>query len=467
MPTAGRRVVLMSLSPNVTQGDERSDDLLGRFPSYGVRRVQASLLAEPPLADLWVTLVDRRDADVDAYTEAALSCEPDVVGMSTYVWSTETFVEVARRIKAARPGTTIVFGGPSAHPRVFDCQPFHDASAYMDALVLGEGEETFREVVALPDRSPGGLLDVPGLAVPTPLGWRTTPTRVPNPDLDHMPSPYQLGLMPEGRVGYVESFRGCPMSCSFCQWGEMDAKRRFSTEYLARELEAVRRTTPHYVFSVDAGINLNRQAFTSLAAAEAEVGLFKQTALLCEVYPSLLTEAHFRFFEGIPHPHFGLGVQSLDEDVLRTVQRRLRPERVSRVVDELNPYGLVDIEIILGLPGDTPETFKRTLHTVLEYPCNVRVYRCLILPDALLTRSPAEFQLRFDPRTLFMTSCHTWPAEELRRTQDYMDGLAASTPGGIVGGHWWQFIHDSPRYRHAYGVAAPRSPGTVESAVVA
>lgn len=439
------RVALVCVAPEISQPHDQNAETssLNRFPSYGIRRVQAALDA-----GLDVRLFERSTPDVDGFFADLATFAPDVVGLASYVWSTPAMVELARRIKREWPRTVVAFGGPSARPSLLDLPPYAGAGEYCDAVVLGEGEETFRELVAV---AGGGnaLATVAGLALPTSGGgWHLTQRREPNPDMNTIPSPYRRGLMPARHVGYLETFRGCPLSCAFCQWGVLEANRYLSTETLVAELTAIKESGALYTYVVDAALNLHARAFRNFAAAEAEVGLFRDSMLVCEVYPNLLTNEHLAFLERTSGVHVGLGVQSLDPVALKANDRSFRPERLGPVIRQLSAFGLVDVEIILGLPGDTAGSFRRTLETCLELECNVRVYRCLVLPDALLDRAPTA-GIRFDPLTLMMTSCHSWPERELRETQDYVSRLADER-AGLAGDYWWLFVSSLARYRAAY-----------------
>ncbi|HUJ13269.1 MAG TPA: radical SAM protein [Thermoanaerobaculia bacterium] len=445
-----RRVVLISLCPQVAQdeGSAPTRELMARFPSYGISRIHAALASDPQLQDTDIIFMDARDATAEQLAARALEFEPDVLGVSFYVWSTATLCDVARRVKEERPECLVVAGGPSARPAVLDLAPFVRFRTAIDALVLGEGEETMRAIVRDPSRE--RLAGVPGLAIFAGDRWTQTGEPVRSASLDDIASPFQLDLMPSHHVTYLETFRGCPLSCTFCQWGVMDSGRHFSREYLVRELEAIKRSEPIATYLVDAGLNLNARAFRNLASAEEEVGLFQKTTLYCEVYPSLLNEEHLEFLRRASQVHIGLGLQSLDGSALAANQRPFKRERLIPTIEQLSRDCRVDIELILGLPGDTPESFRKTLEEVRKLPCSVRIYRCLILPDALMTRAPKEFAIRFDPQTLFMTSCHTWSERELRESQAYLDQVAAATPGGYAGDYWWHLLHDSPRYQTAY-----------------
>ena len=148
-----RRIAFVCMTPEPDAGE------LGnlQLPSYGVHRVLASVIADPALRDAKVALIDARRPDVDAYIQAIEHFAPDLIGFSIYVWSTPSLIEVARRVKARRPQCTIVFGGPSARPAVFDLPPYAPAREYVDAVVTSEGESVFTEIARLPELSAASL----------------------------------------------------------------------------------------------------------------------------------------------------------------------------------------------------------------------------------------------------------------------------------------------------------------------
>jgi radical SAM superfamily enzyme YgiQ (UPF0313 family) len=37
--------------------------------------------------------------------------------------------------------------------------------------------------------------------------------------MSKIPSPYAMGLIRTGAVAYLETYRGCPLNCRFCEWG--------------------------------------------------------------------------------------------------------------------------------------------------------------------------------------------------------------------------------------------------------
>lgn len=429
---------MVCLTP-VSDGDEH-----GRLnlPSYGVRRVQAAVMADPERPRHVVKLIDFAREDVATYTRAILAFEPDVIGFSIFVWSAACLIAVAREVKKRRPDCLIVFGGPSARSSLFDLPYYSDPNEYADALVEGDGEIVFRDICRLSNPMKEGLRSIAGLTLPMPGGWhRTIPAEQPAL-LDDLPSPYQLGLMPQGAVAYLETFRGCPLSCRFCEWGVHDRnKGLFSADYIAAEMRAFTRLNAPAVFLLDAGLNLNMRAFHNLREAAAATGALRKTWFWAEIYPSAVRDEHLEFLRETGPAYLGVGLQSMDREVLRLHQRPTDGPRFEESVRRLAAVTQIELQIIFALPGDTPAGFLRTLDYALSLPAGVRAYHCLVLPDALMTRGLPDWEMRFDPRTLAMTSCKGWSADDIGAMRAHLTELTRRAGGG-AGNFWWSFPAD-------------------------
>ncbi len=397
------------------------------YPSYGIRRVQAALLSDPELAKTTVELFEFDGSDPQQAAARLVDFDPAIVGFSAYMWSFPALLAIARFVKQALPTCKVVFGGPSARPSMFSLKPFADSLTFVDAIALGEGEDLMCEIASLPDLDDASLAQVRGIAVPTERGWRETGPRPEIDPLDRLVSPYELGIMPRdaANTGYIETYRGCPMACKFCEWGVLkDAKRVFSKEYLAHELRLLSDYDVFGAFHLDAGLNLNKRGFENLRDAEAEVGFFREHTLACEVYPTHMSNEQYAFLERCRTVYIGVGLQSFDAEVLRRVGRPFHERHFDKVIERLAGIAPVEVHLIMGLPGDTPEGFLRTFEKARQLPADLRVYPCLVLPDALMTRSDPDFNIQFDPYSLKMTSCLGWSEQALRDTWNYVVELA-------------------------------------------
>ncbi len=432
---SAQRIALVCMTPEPDTNELGHLDL----PSYGIRRILAAVVSDPQLKSAKVALVDYKRADIEAYVEALARFEPDLIGFSIYVWSTPCMVEVARRIRQKLPNVMIIFGGPSARTQLFDLAPYAPAQAYLDAVVSTEGEAIFREIARLPSLDRAGLRSVPGLHMPASGVWLQTGHRAPTADLDAIASPFQMGLMPAGSVAYLETYRGCPLSCRFCEWGASEtSKAVFSTDYIARELESFARQGSPSVFLLDAGLNLNARGFRNLLAAESRVGFLKSSLFWAEIYPTHIQDEHLEFLSKVGTSYLGVGLQSLDPTVLKLHDRPFDRNRFEKAMSLLTSVTTAEVQIIFGLPGDTPEGFRRTLEYARTFPVAVRAYHCLVLPDALMSRGRPGWDMRYDPVNLAMTSCLGWSEEDILAMRAELDRGTAAV-GGKSGKYWWSF----------------------------
>jgi radical SAM superfamily enzyme YgiQ (UPF0313 family) len=431
-PRSGRRVALVACYPL------RDAAMPPQFISnHGMRMVEASLRASD-LEGLELAVWDLAHTSIESLVGELLEFDPDVVGFSAYLWSFPFFIEVARRIKAADPRRCIVFGGPSARPSMFGLEPFVDAAQWIDALVINEGEDTFVAIAGLRDRSRDALAGLAGLALPTNDGWEHTPAR-PLSALNDLPSPYQMGLVPKGGIGVLQTYRGCPFTCSFCEWGTLESpKRAWEVESLCREFEALAGNEVTGTLLVDAGLNLNEHAFGNLREASARTGFYDERYIICEIYPAKVNDRHIEFLSSVGRPLVGMGLQSFDHEVLEHVERSYDEARFEQTLLAIGSVATVALEIILGLPGDSPDNFRRTFERARNLPCALRVYHCCVLPSALMVRAPDSYRLDYDPVSLKMRSCLGWSREDLQREVEFVT-RQAEVENGDTGQYFWVF----------------------------
>ena len=149
-------------------------------------------------------------------------------------------------------------------------------------------------------------------------------------------------------------------------------------------------------------------------------------------YPDYITDEHMEFLSEVNVPHTTVGLQSTNAEVLQRLHRKFDLEKFRRGVRRLSELTEVGVEIILGLPGDSPDSFMRSLDLVLGLGDRVYalVYHCLVLPDGLLTRAPDGAALEFDPYTLKVKSCDGWSERELGATHERVARMVEEIGGG-------------------------------------
>lgn len=431
MKRSGRRVALVAWYP------PDNPALPPFIPNMGLYMVAAAVQAAG-LAGLDLRIWDERERGPDVVAAEIAAFDPDIVAGSAFLWSLPQIAQVMVALAQDDPSRLIVLGGPSARPNMLGHAPFSALDAVCDVLVEGEGEAPFPALVAATDRSMAGLAQIPGLTLRREGVWRQG-----NPGaravMDDLASPYAQGLIPAGGIGLLETYRGCPFTCSFCEWGVMEAPRNvLSPDRIGGEFDAMARLGLGAVLLADAGLNLNASGFNALKAAEEETGFLKDRALIAEVYPKALTEDHLRFLEGVGAPHIGIGLQSFDDAVLRHVERKFDPGRLGGLLGALRSVAAVTTEIIMGLPGDTPERFLTSFERARALGTGLRVYHCAVLPSALMARAPVSDEMVYDPVSLRMRSCRGWPGDSIDRMARRLTDEAAAA-GGASGDYFWVF----------------------------
>ena len=460
MVAAAKRVAIVSLNP-WTAGT------MSASFNFASRRLHAALRSDPRLSACEVRVFEHGAIPLSQWADTIAEFEPDVLAASAYVWSLPTFTLLAQEVKRRSPECLTIVGGPSARVEMLSLAPFRAAAKSIDVLVLGEGEHVLCELVANYGHGVGTFDRIPGLALHSPLGWRKTVASTHSLAIDDLPSPYRMGLVPPSTMAYLETFRGCPMSCTFCQWGDLDpAGGVLSADALVQEFEAMETLGPVGIAMTDAALNLNSRAFKNLAEAARRTGFLEDRYFDTEMYPALLKPAHLDFLAPT-HASVGLGLQTATQSVLDRVDRRFKRKHFTRVVEDLAQVSTVTVEVILGLPGDSIEGFRETLRVLEDLPCNVRAYHCLVLPDAFMTREGTPEELDFHPITLELRSAPGWSERDLAEAHEWLDEISNSTrttlssrapvgDGDVLEGYveqvvdppWWAVSHNgSARHR--------------------
>lgn len=235
------------------------------------------------------------------------------------------------------------------------------------------------------------------------------------------------------------------MSCSFCQWGALETPNRTaSCASLSADLRALSEHGVANAQLVDAGLNLNQRAFAALRDAEAQVGYFRNARMFASIYPHHLRTEHLDFLASLKRPKLDIGIQSFDPGALSAVDRPFSEDRFARLVQQLDGVADLEIELIMGLPGDSLEKFDRSVRRAMQLPATLRVFYCLVLPDALLDRGPSEPELDFDPLTLRLRAGPGWSAEDIQAARHGLESLVAKN-NGERSADTWQLPHPELR----------------------
>ncbi len=170
---------------------------------------------------------------------------------------------------------------------------------------------------------------------------------------------------------------------------------------------------------------------------EAGIQLPDSQELLIEV--KMDAHQRRRYDEWRERAQLAIGVQSFEPEVLHRLGRPFDLERFERVCDAVREHWPIELELMLGLPGDDPASFRRTFEHAVEIADSVRVFWTLVLPDALLDRADPDLRIEFDPHTWLIESCAGWTPEDLRRELDHVKRVSLQHENAVVADHWAGF----------------------------
>lgn len=327
--------------------------------------------------------------------------EPAVLGLSCYIWSHEYSLEIARRVKQRFPECTVILGGPDIPNGV---ETYLRDHPFVDFVVHGEGEEAFAAILErrLTDGDDRAIVGVSERRADGTIHRADCSAKVM--DLRSLPSPYAARLFDsfvaryEGRwFALAETNRGCPFECSFCYWGAATASkvRAFPEERTLAELEYCASHRAAAIYSCDANFGMfesDVRYARRLSALRATTGY---PLRFRPAYSKIPTERVFEIARTLHDAQLEKGVtislqstapsalsrsnrRALDFQLFRDWLRRFASERIPTYT-----------ELILGLPGETAQTFREGISRVLEHGQHdgLIVNLCLALPNTELARS--------------------------------------------------------------------------------
>jgi radical SAM superfamily enzyme YgiQ (UPF0313 family) len=297
--------------------------------------------------------------------ERILFNDPEIVGFSVYCWSLDASLEIIRRIKSKNPEIKIVAGGPSVSSAP---EEILSENPEIDVIVIGEGEETFAELLGSGFRN---LRNIRGIAFREGENIIKTGYRPVISDLDTIPSPYLSGLLtPPSHDMLIENSRGCIYKCSYCAWQKPHSGMRFHGEN--RIMQEVSHAVSIecsgcYLFSSSLNFDMNR--LSSLVKAIQSADPKNNLSFSFHVY---LHRKHFHpeqvdLLRSIRLSEIETAIESVNPSALKTIGRPvIDKEEFASAIDHYSELLPMSVTMILGIPGDTYQGFMDTVNYLLS-----------------------------------------------------------------------------------------------------
>ncbi len=319
---------------------------------------------------------------------------PYLIGFSSAIWNNEYNKVFSKAIKEKYPDCITVFGGHQISP---DADEAFREYEHADIIIHGGGEEAFRDIL-LTLKNGEDLTKINNISVKKKNGDIISGKIIP-PSTPDYPSPYLTGIfdsiLNDGIEfsAIIETNRGCPNQCAFCDWGMLRSKvRQFDINKVYDELKWLSDKKIEYVYCADANFGLFDRdmditdRFISLKNEYGYPSKLKVnfTKNRCE----FVGEISRKLSENGIGKSQTLSFQSVDKNVLDAIGRKNIDLPYFKQL--LTLYAKAGIptysELILGLPEETYESFIQGLCTLLEngQHKSINVYPCELLPNSKL-----------------------------------------------------------------------------------
>lgn len=360
--------------------------------------------------------------------------DPFLVACSCSVWTYEYYKLLIKEVKKRYPECIIVCGGHDV-----PMQGGFELFEYADILIHGEGEEAFRLMLrALAENR--SLKDIPNISYKFGTDEKDNNRIISNPyretvDLSSFPSPYIEGFFDDfadskqySFCATIETNRGCPYDCAYCDWCSSRKIRQFPIEKIKKEIEWCAKHKIEYVFCADANFGILKRDLEIaeyVAQVKKKYGYPYVFNVCCAKESNENVFAVFKtLYENGLCKAATLAYQSANEQVLENVGRK--NFTVSHFGDIAKKYAGAGIptytELILGLPGETKESFCRGLCSLIEAGQQnaVTVYLCQVYRNSRM--GSQEYREKFGIKTqrIPMNYLHTHKPEE-NETVEYAE----------------------------------------------
>ena len=358
---------------------------------------------------------------VDDLVNQIVEREPDVLGFSLYVWNVGLSLEIAKQVKSKLPNCKVIVGGPHITYKE-DINYFKDNN-FIDAVCKedGYGEVFLTEYLYQLEQPTLDLSQVPYCIYPHNGMWKESfasfykrdfkwPLSIFKRNTSYIDRQMQKAKQKDKKI-YIayETSRGCPFGCTYCEWGGgINSKVTFKpTESIIEDIDFILGHIKPFFFSftdanfgiIDRDVDIIKHICTWRKRASVP-------SIMYFFGPSKVNKHNVYEIESLTAEYgmlsdYKIPVQDLNREVLKNIDRtdedwKLQLENYIKIREKHG--GKIRLEMILGLPGATLESY----YDALDYSCTLdtfgRRYIWHLLPTT--PASKTEYRNKFKIQSL-------------------------------------------------------------------
>ena len=314
-----------------------------------------------------IDLVRKRRKIVSYLTTQLKRLRPDLIGLSAMTWQFDTCLRLIRFIKSLLPDVRIAIGG--YHATLMNEEVARSpASQWIDFMIRGEGEETFRRLVNALEGT-DRLDDIPSLSykrmgtfIHNERGELCDLSRLKLPirDRRRLTSGYHFMY---SKIEVMETSRGCTRNCNFCSIRHMYGRsyRTYPMERILADLDDIYfKKKTRMIFIVDDNLVLNPRWVSMLC--DAIIARRYGNLKLIVQADCLSMARHEKMVRKMAEAGFMavfLGIENASRRNLETMHKGDIVDEARKAVENCHKYGITVIGgLIFGLPEDNEATIR-------------------------------------------------------------------------------------------------------------
>lgn len=321
--------------------------------------------------------------------------ESSVVAFSNYMWNFEFNLRLAKELKDSKKNCTVIFGGH----QISDTAQWLEKYPFVDFAVFGEGERIVSDIL-LALCSDCDFSEIPNISYRQNGLISTNEKKSICEDINSIPSPYLTGVFDnilknnnDKFAAIIETSRGCPYHCAYCDWGDYDLPlRHFDVERVRKEIDYIGKNSIVFVVVADSNFGIHPKdelIADEFVRAKNKYGFPKAVEAASAKYnPDRVFSINKKFFDNGMSRGATLSMQSLDPLTLKNIGREnITKEKFTELIRLYSKYNIPTYtELILGLPGETYESFCEGIEYLLDngQHNSIHVFFCEVLPNSVM-----------------------------------------------------------------------------------
>lgn len=342
----------------------------------------------------------------DLIAQDILSEDPDLVGFSINLWNFEKTKSIGRIIKGKNPKIKIVLGGPMVPDDIELNKQMLFSNPEIDALIRGEGELPFRQLLRYYLRKGNGS-KISNTALRNRNHLFVSKERISLKNLSELPSPYLSGEVTiyDNTAGLValETSRGCIFDCAYCRYHGGEKPRFFNIEKVRQEFKLLKnKNFKGNVFITDPLFNVNKERAKDILKIMEGIDY----KICLDIRLEFIDDEMIELFKNIPGLELSVGIQSINPVALRNINRPTNIPRCRETLLKLAQEGInVGVDLIMGLPGDNYQKFKKTIDWVVYCRAEqVDVNDLIIIPNSPLEKLTGNFKIKYNRENMALSN---------------------------------------------------------------